>query len=511
MLWNKNPWLRQVSLAASAVTGILVPPENADQATRTVEKQHIQEALARSVTPYGQLPQRIASRFNCHPAVLPKKFIEDLGGFHEALALALDDIINRWWTDNETNLPSRMPLDPRVEALLRWVALGSQEGFIRPYKGNQGNLRPDILIPESDTLSSLPFRVCEINGRFPINYLHSAASAYEALANTMTELQNPSFGPASDYSKLFDGLLDLFDPSAPIHFVSEFSDLTDDSPLFGFIEEHTGMRPRSVKPSSLRLIASETSPTGFDLYCETHSHTNPPSTSPDLINLDGKVLEKVHQIALQLHDTELFALSPDMIRHIAMRSVNDVRSVFLAHDKRILGIIRQELDTLVHKREILTPAQAQLLRDALIPTFLPGSPEAQAIADAARADPSNKDGFIAKPVRLARGAGIVVGKNLSAGEWCAILENMTAPNSSSGSTESQYVLQPFLPLRTVNWFWDEERGMRKSRMVGTYYSVNGRFVGLGMWRTGVAGEDVISASTKEVTVVPGVVYLGDGE
>lgn len=75
------------------------------------------------------------------------------------------------------------------------------------------------------------------------------------------------------------------------------------------------------------------------------------------------------------------------------------------------------------------------------------------------------------------------------------------------SCTAQYVLQPLQKVRSVNWFWDEERMVCRSKMVGAYYSVHGRFVGLGSWRTATASENVISAATKDGTLVLSAVYL----
>lgn len=67
------------------------------------------------------------------------------------------------------------------------------------------------------------------------------------------------------------------------------------------------------------------------------------------------------------------------------------------------------------------------------------------------------------------------------------------------------MIQHLIPPQSFDWFWDEERQIRKSRMVGAYFSVNGRFVGLGMWRTASASEDVIAASTKDAMALLSVV------
>ncbi|KID98388.1 Aerobactin siderophore biosynthesis, IucA/IucC, partial [Metarhizium majus ARSEF 297] len=502
ILCKTSPWLLQISLAGSNSMERLAPPEKVDAQVRAADRDLMQQNLPKSTSPYGRLP-RASRQLNPYPAVLPVQFVQNVERFHEALAAALDNLVGRWWKDADANLPGRMPLEPRVEKLLRWIDEGSDKGLVRGYKGLQGNLRPDMLILAAEEHAVPQFRVCEINGRFPINYLHHAASAYEALAGLPWRI--PLLKPATDYTKLRDSLFQLFDPSVPIHFVGQTCDFPQDSPLFGLVEQRTGMRPRLVKPSSLVLIPCGSEPTGFSLYCVWGADPAVTKRPLRLITEEGRVLEEVHQVGCQLYDFELFALDPDMVRHIAMRSVNDMRSVFIAHDKRILGIRRQELDALVHKHGALTLAQARILEQGIVPTILPGCERLRQLLDASYADPGIKDGYILKPFRLAKGSGILLGRDMSVSEWCCILESMKTADLHSCT--AQYVLQPLQKVRSVNWFWDEERMVCRSKMVGAYFSVNGRFVGLGGWRTATASENVISASTKDVTSVLSAVYL----
>lgn len=298
---------------------MLLSPEHVGSDVRIKERDSIQKILLRNVSPYGQLPGP-SRRLNPHPVVLPKQFMERLENFHEALALALDNIIERWWNDTEADFPARMPLEPWAEALLQWINKGSNEGILRSYKDHQGNLRPDILIPETEDKDNLQFQVCEINGRFPISFLHYVASAYEALAG----LQWPSslLKPATDHNRLFDSLFKLFDPGYPIHFVGKNSDFPKDSPLFGLIEQRTGMRPRCVDPSSLRLVPSDTSPTGFILACILGLDPAVATSPSSLLSVRGESLEEVHQVGLQLYDYELAELDPAMVLHIAKHSVS---------------------------------------------------------------------------------------------------------------------------------------------------------------------------------------------
>ena len=112
-----------------------------------------------------------------------------------------------------------------------------------------------------------------------------------------------------------------------------------------------------------------------------------------------------------------------MVRHISACCRNDPRSVFIAHDKRILGIILQELDSLVDM-QVLSLAQAQTLREHIIPTIIPGTTEFRDLLYHTRTNPDIKDQYIIKPVRDARGAGILLGRNLSIEQWQSILTSL---------------------------------------------------------------------------------------
>ncbi|CRG91682.1 putative protein KIAA1109 [Talaromyces islandicus] len=514
VLSEKPRWLIQISLAASKNAANLIMPEEASPELRAVDREAITGSLVEGVRPYGQVPE-VSRELNPYPAILPQKFIADLERFNEALATAYINIIPRWWKDTEAKFFNRMPLEPRVEALLRWIERSSDEGIMRPFSGNQGNLRPDILIPIGAGHKTPEFRVCEINARFPINFLHYTATANEALAGC--KWPSDSLEPATKHTQLFDSLLELFNPEYPIHFVRDKAGMSQDSPLFGWLASRTGMRPRIVSSADLRLVPDSIRKTGFILCCVWGADPvvvgsiDGERTVPNLIDLNGELVEEVHQIGLQLFDYELFALPTEMVHHIALCCRNDLRSVFIAHDKRILGIILQELDALVHTHQVLSVTQAQLLREHIVPTILPGSPEFQELISQARRDPETKNGYILKPIREARGTGILLGRDISTTQWEEILASMESSSSGiDSSTEKMYVLQPLIKLRVFDWFWDEERKIRKSRVVGTYYSVNGRFAGLGIWRTGVVAEDVISASTKDTSAVLSVV-LGESQ
>lgn len=54
-----------------------------------------------------------------HPVLITQRHHEELHELHLALSLAINDIIERWWTDEQAQFPHRMPLEPEEEDLLR--------------------------------------------------------------------------------------------------------------------------------------------------------------------------------------------------------------------------------------------------------------------------------------------------------------------------------------------------------------------------------------------------------
>ncbi|KAE8132629.1 hypothetical protein BDV38DRAFT_274933 [Aspergillus pseudotamarii] len=241
------------------------------------------------------------------------------------------------------------------------------------------------------------------------------------------------------------------------------------------VEKRTRMRPRLLRPEDLRLVPDATSQTGYALYCTRNSsELASPYSSSSGSQEEEETLEMTHQVGLQM--TDFSALSPEIVRHLALPETNDARTRLLVHDKRILGIIHQELDGLVTKHRVLTEAQANLLRRRVVPTIIPGSPEAKQFLD------------------LYRGQGIKFGDEIrETAEWEEILKGLQTPALSSDATT--YVIQPIIKQAEEDLFLDEEAGVQRCQRVGTYYSMNGSFVGFGAWRAIVASKRVCNMAT----------------
>lgn len=334
--------------------------------------------------------------------------------------------------------------------------------------------------------------MCEINARFFSLTIDLGSWIHRALGS---EEVKPSFVDIpADNDRMIEAYFKMFNPDLPIyllqseHYLAARGRSSIMEAFLDWVEKRTGMRPRSVRPDDLRLVPDATSETGYALYCTSQAASESAYSGLQ----EEETLERIHQVGLQMAVDEYAALQPETQRLLALSGANDARSRLIVHDKRILGILHQELDDLVTKHRVLTEAQATLLRTRTVPTIIPGSPESKQLLVSYRQGKISKDDLIIKPVRGGRGQGIKFGDELETPEWEQVLDDMQNPGLSADRTT--YVIQWVVKQAEEDLFLDEELGVQRCQRVGTYYSVDGEFCGLGAWRAIVASERVCNMS-----------------
>ncbi|KAJ5753304.1 hypothetical protein N7520_010221, partial [Penicillium odoratum] len=498
-VWDPMRHLRRVRWDAKPFAGynscdvseFLVYPVQAEESTRKQEREVNIKSLEAPCPQFGwPLDAHLQS---CpHPMRMNTQHTNSLKELHEALVIAINHIVERWWKDEEAAFPTRMPLEEHEERLLQWIdGLNRDEAESRPFKTHQGSWRPDFLIEEVPVLDGSEktkeqFRICEINARFAFNGFLITAYGQDGLLALGSE--NKGFLGAAKSDEIIDGLFELFDPELPLHLLKGAEGGHDILMFLECAERRTGIVPRIISPQDLRLVSNPSSKTGYklcsviDVEKALSTNTKHPKSSTFLDETTGEVLEEINQVALELHQHELRVLSHQMIQHISDRCFNDFRSVFLVHDKRMLGIVHQELDSLLHKYNVLSERQAEVLRHGIVQTILPGSPELRSFIQQSQESSSIKDDYILKPVRGGKGEGILFGDDLSSGEWNEKLQGLGSAGLVQGKTT--YVVQRQVQQPLYEVLLREEEGVQHNRLVGTYMSVNGKYLGVGCWRSG---------------------------
>ncbi len=241
--------------------------------------------------------------------------------------------------------------------------------------------------------------------------------------------------------------------------------------FISYVRLITGRAPTLIAPSGLHLMPDSSTSTGFSLHC---------SVGIDASGSD--ILEPIHQIGLELNQHELRGLSSSLLHEIALRSFNDLRTILLVHDKRMLGLVLQELDTLVSRR-LLTPKDAEILRRGVAPTIIPGSGELKALIRSTQENPAIKNDMVLKPIRSVQGAEILFGSGMTQKAWMEKLLFLDRGELVTSSFVVQRKIQQ--PRYEIVLNGDEPPSHRY--LVGTYLSIHGRYLGPGIWRTSGEG------------------------
>lgn len=270
--------------------------------------------------------------------------------------------------------------------------------------------------------------------------------------------------------EIFTGLLSLFNPSLPLHLLKGEEAGFDIHLFIAFVQSRTGRAPKLIKPSDLRLVADASSPTGFGLWCEVKDEIT-----------GFQDLECIRQVGLELHQRELRAMPLPVLHELARRSFNDFRTIFLVHDKRLLGIVLQEIDSLVRIHQVLDKEQGEILRRYITATIIPRSPELKTLTQQSVLDSTIKDRHILKPIRSGKGAGIIFGCDLTQEAWLSHLSQLQGADLAEGKTT--YVVQKGVVQPRYDVMTCDSEDVRHNYLVGTYFSIHGHFMGLGIWRT----------------------------
>ncbi|CEJ94147.1 hypothetical protein VHEMI09697 [[Torrubiella] hemipterigena] len=410
------------------------------------------------------------------PMLIDQGHDKQLVEFHEALIIAITDIVRRWLSDKDANFPGRMPLEPDEEQLLQWLDEQVSLGTLAPYSPLQmGSWRPDFLVEDTNG-GHENFRLSEINARFCFNgFMHGyyGQTALEKMGMTRAGLIG-----AADGEQFFEGLLDLFDPNLPLHLLKGDEKGIDITMFIHAVRKRLGFSPRLITPAELRLFSDPQQPGRAKLGCLADPSN---ATGPTFTTAQGEVVEEIHRVGLELHQRELSALDPAILQQVSLRCFNDMRTILLVHDKRMLGIIKQELALLVSRR-VLSPAQAVALDKGIADTYLAGSQDLHHLLQISLLQPSVdlKNDFLLKPVRGGKGAGIVFCEDITRAEWLAAVQQLQNPNLVHGSS---MVVQRCVKQNLYSLILRQSDGQERYPIVGTYHTVHGKYLGLGTWRS----------------------------
>lgn len=257
-------------------------------------------------------------------------------------------------------------------------------------------------------------------------------------------------------------MVSLFDSSRPGHVLlgTQWGGF-DVHLLPDIFKQRTGQEMRIISPSDLRLTEDASSPTGYHLSC---------------VVKDSDELERVWQISIDMEQVEIREISPEVLREIARICTNDLRSIFLLHDKRFLGIVLEELDGLL-EAGVVDSMEVQLLKESIAPTYVPGS----AGWHAAISSPNSKDELLLKDARSGFGKGHTFGHNVTQEVWDELLKAVGDGKLVDGRGVVLQKRVDQVSFDIINFAGDT---FQKLYLIGAWAAVNGQYLGVTCMRVG---------------------------
>ncbi|OAA60859.1 hypothetical protein ISF_05898 [Cordyceps fumosorosea ARSEF 2679] len=469
--------MQQVHLGRGPLGHLAVNPACATPKAVYAAEHAAHESILLERCPADIWPGGTSYTYGCpRPILMYKRHHDQLVRFHESLIIAIVDIVKRWFSDQDARFPERMPLLKDEEQLLQWLDGQVVQGNLAPYSAaTLGSWRPDFLVEDDNGEEN--FRLTEINARFCFNGFMHGSYGQTALDNM--GMDKSGLVGAADGEEFFNGLLRLFRHDRPLHLLKGDERGIDIGMFIHAVLRRLGVTPRLITPGDLRLIPDPADTTRTILCCLDKSQATSPCA---LRTASGEVVEEVHQVGLELHQRELAALDPEMLRHVSLRCFNDMRTILLVHDKRMLGIISQELPSLL-RRGVLAAGQARALAKGIADTTLPGEARMRRLLRQSRVDPALKDAYLLKPVRGGKGAGIVFGEDLGGDEWLAALRDLQSARLDPAGGGASLVAQRKVVQHRYDLVLKDCGEVLTQPLVGTYHTVHGEYLGIGTWRS----------------------------
>ncbi|KAH7245245.1 hypothetical protein BKA59DRAFT_492843 [Fusarium tricinctum] len=474
--------LTQIHIKPSSNDYELVSESKNDIEAYAKEEQIYQEALLQNCPSHLWYNETYTA--GCpRPILVSSPHERQTLDLHEALTIAISDIVDRWWSDKDARLWERMPLKKDEEDLLKWLDDRVKTGELPPASERLGSWRPDFLV-EDDVSKEENYRITEINARYSFNGFMHLVYGQQALNTAIPD--NSTLVSATDSETVLNGLFELYDPKYPLHLLKGEEKGIDIHMFIDAAKRRFGLAPRLITPDDLRILPDETSDSGYRLFC-TFSSDGSPGTATLVVGRE--TWEEVNQVGLELRQHEIMGMQPEVLRQVSLRCFNDMRIILLVHDKRMLGIVRHEVSHLV-SRKVITSTQAESLQRGIVDTILPGSPDMRNILQNSESSSTLRNGYILKPIRSGKGDGIVFGDDISQKEWISILTKLSA---TEVSLEEACVVQRRIVPREYDLLLKASTGMVRYPLVGTYHVVNKKFLGLGTWRA--SGGRIVAVSS----------------
>jgi len=346
------------------------------------------------------------------PLLIKRETVEDAGRLQMLMQKAIEHFVT-----NYEDYADIMPLNSKAKEIIN--------SFSKK-KYRIGTYRTDFVYDENKKM-----RLIEITCRFALNGLF-LSSIMEAVADDHKQKHLPTAQTMNLYKDLFDYMKSEFGPSKKI-FVLKGDDTKNASKIYTELLTRAGYTITDIA------------------YDKLHKEVSG-------INNEDTI---VSELALE----ELESLSKETIDLLAQKNIiNDLRTVFLIHDKRFFAVLCNEK----FLSDVFSQEEIDFFSQFSIPTFVYDDSTMETWEKARK----NKNDWIIKHSTLGKSQKIYAGVVMDESEWEHIFRM---------DDIDKMILQKWIPQGRVNGQIGEEQF--EDFVTGTLLYYNDRFFGFGDFRT----------------------------
>ncbi|WP_316824236.1 hypothetical protein [Pedobacter miscanthi] len=379
----------------------------------------------------GEIPCNGSDSFSPIPVAVNRKEIARMEDLCRVLNKALTSVVNAYFKDDR--IRAIYNFDERLNNILNIAQ-------VQPYE--VGMYRPDFLQAADGSI-----KICEIGARYPIN-----GWMLSYYLNVITEDSGlPLLDVVPAQRDFVDAIFNRFNAAEPIVLLHDKEKGTE---VFYLLNEFSkqGLDYISASPAQLT--------------CQNGA-----------VMLHGK---PVKQFIMEMDREELRNFDPEVLKQIISKGnyFNDVRTLILVHDKRILAVLFNE----EIMKDYLTEEDYQFLRSFLIPTYALHNPEK-------RAEVSNSSlNWVLKRNSGGRGIDMYIKNDCEDSVWTNIIAKQW----------QAYMVQQYVPQR---WFkYNDGTAQTLINLVGMLLCYNDRSFGPGLFRG--SAESVVNVHQGRGVIFP---------
>ncbi len=381
-----------------------------------------QQELLMHLAPIKNFLPYLDCCFNPYPVTVPKDVSTNLHALASILIRSLDFVATNYISSE--SMQAEMPLPKRFLPLLN-------SAQSQPYR--MGTVRPDLIFGERGSI-----KVCEVNARFPLNGMTISQKINEAVGQA-SYLSRRGYQASTLSKNICEQMLARFPTDKTLVRVSQSEDGGESQ---YFLEEFNKLGGQSiqVRPEELSL------------------------DSRNNIKLGASTLSN---FVLEMDREELFAFDPKVITQIIQNSnyINDVRTLILIHDKRVLSLIN---DPLIMRPHLGVSEHEFLQRYLLKGKELSKQSQRQEVL-------TSQKSWVLKRTSGGRGIDLLIGSDTSAGRWGHVINELR-----SEFTAQEYVSPYKMPI--THYVNQDGRFSNPMYLVGSLPCFDGKSFGLGMFR-----------------------------